>query len=206
MSKMISAVTGMEPAARCFGVSAAIDLTALPRCGVRGPNAYGMLRELGYAVPEQPNTAIVQESGELLARLSASEYLLLADREADTTAPFSGDSLKDAGRFYRLERFDTHAWFVLTGALCGELMAKLCGVDLRAESSPAGIVVQTSVARTNAIVIRQPMHGVDALSVLVDRSFAMYFREVLDDAMHEYGGQFIDGNVLSGLGDSRRAQ
>lgn len=194
MMESFNAVAGMEPAVRCFGISAAIDLTAWPRCGCRGPNAFAMLRDAEYDVPERANTAVLQENGELLARLSASEYLLLGNREADLddADAFTGNRLKDAERFYRLERFDSHAWFVLTGSRCGDLMAKLCGVDLQVEASPAGRVVQTSVARINAIVIRQPLQGVDALNLLFDRSYATYFSDVLRDAMREYGGEFID--------------
>jgi sarcosine oxidase, subunit gamma len=208
MGETISAVTGMEQAARCFPVSAALDLTHVPRCGLRGPNAHATLRELGYLVPDTPNAALVQANGELLARLSATEYLLLGDRGDRTigTHGFSGDRLQDGERRYRLERFETHAWFVLTGALSADLMAKLCGVDLRSDVAPAGRVVQTSVARTSAIVIRQPLHGVDALNVLIDRSFSTYFIEALEDAMQEFGGQFIGADVLLRSGDARRPQ
>lgn len=201
MSVAFEKITGMADAARCHGISAAFDLSDHPRAGCRGPNVQARLQALGYNVPGRANTAHVQRSGELLARLSATEFLLLGHRGAagQTFSSFSGDSLLDAERFYRLERFETHAWFVLTGARCAELMAKLCGVDLRIEAAPAGSVIQTSVARINAIVIRQPVHGVDSLNLLVDRSFRTYVGEVLRDAMNEFGGQFIDASLFGEL-------
>lgn len=199
MNEWMSKVTGMEQANQLIGVCAAADLTDFPRCGVRGPNSGEVLRHSGYVVPQKANTAIEQPSGEMLARLSSTEYLLLGARECQSplNIGFSGDQLQDQDRFYRLERFDSHAWFMVTGALSSQLLAKLCGVDLRLESNPLGSVVQTSVARTSAIVIRQSLGQIDSLNLLVDRSVRAYFRDVIDDAMREFGGRFIDVSMLS---------
>lgn len=54
---------------------------------------------------------------------------------------------------YLLPRQDSHAWMMLTGDYVSAIMAKLCGVDLSSEEFKPGQIVQTSVARINAIVL-----------------------------------------------------
>ena len=53
------------------------DLCNLPRFGLRGPAAASHLQGQGYVLPECPNQALRQPTGEWLLRLSQSEYLLL---------------------------------------------------------------------------------------------------------------------------------
>ncbi|WIX33948.1 hypothetical protein QO259_04580 [Salinicola sp. JS01] len=167
-----------------------IDLSALPRFGLRGPQAAAALTERGYRLPEAPNRCLVQGDGTRLARLSATEYLLLG-------------SLADAGRHvsetaqvwttpapgcYPLPRQDSHAWLALTGADGAAVMAKLCGVDLDAEVFRQGHIAQTSVARTDAIVIRDALGDTPCLHLLVDSASAAYLWPALLDAMQEFDG------------------
>ena len=53
------------------------DLTDLPRVGFRGSDSAGYLQAHGYHLPSLPNQALRQDDGGWVARLSASEYLLL---------------------------------------------------------------------------------------------------------------------------------
>ncbi|MCH2338996.1 MAG: sarcosine oxidase, partial [Pseudomonas sp.] len=90
---------------------------------------------------------------------------------------------------YLLPRQDSHAWLLLTGAHVSEVMAKLCGVDLRPQAFAPGSVAQTSAARISVIVIHAPIAELPALHIFCDRASACYFWDALLDAMAEFGGQ-----------------
>ncbi|MDR5886083.1 hypothetical protein [Vreelandella janggokensis] len=182
------------------------DLSALARGGLRGKKAATILSEYHYQVPAAPNQALRQEDGSLVAKLSASEYLLLgslADSGLDNSS-FADDGerisrdelawqaaerahrLPDA---YLLPRQDTHAWLALTGAHVSDVMAKLCGVDLSPEAFAPGHVAQTSVARANAIIINASQADLSCLYLLVDSASACYLWPILLDAMQEFEGK-----------------
>ena len=177
------------------------DLSALARVGLRGKKAATILSEYHYQLPAAPNQALSQEDGSLVARLSASEYLLLgnvADSSlADDVERISRDELawQEAGRAHRLPdayllpRQDTHAWLALTGAHASDVMAKLCGVDLSPKAFAPGHVAQTSVARANAIIINASQADLSCLYLLVDSASACYFWPILLDAMQEFEGK-----------------
>jgi len=179
-------MTSLNPIERC----ALIDLTDLPRVGFRGVDAAGWLRERGYALPEAPNQAVLSDDGTLVARLSQTEYFLLgslADRGQRIAAEEAGWQLGEE-RNYLLPRQDSHAWLQLSGQHCSAVMAKLCGVDLRAQAFPVGAVAQTSAARINVIVVNVGREAVPALQLLFDRASRAYFCEAMRDAMAEFEG------------------
>lgn len=177
---------------------ALIDLTNLARVGFRGAQAAEYLQARGYALPEAPNRALTQADGSHVARLSQTEYLLLG-------------SLRDAGRRiaqeeqewafseaanYLLPRQDSHAWLLLTGEHVSDVMAKLCGVDLRPAAFPPGSVAQTSAARINVIVINLGLGELPCFQILCDRASVSYFWDALLDAMAEFGGKPAGLDVL----------
>lgn len=167
------------------------DLSALARVGLRGRNAAALLGDYHYRLPSAPNQALPREDGSLVARLSASEYLLLGSL-ADEGKRLSRDaSAWQAKRqnCYVLPRQDTHAWLALTGQHASDVMAKLCGVDLAPPAFPPGQVAQTSVARVNAIVINASHADLACLYLLVDSASACYFWPALLDAMQEFKGK-----------------
>lgn len=175
--------------ARC----ALTDLSALARVGLRGKNAAAVLNGYHYRLPTTPNQALHQEDGSLVARLSASEYLLLgslADDGARITRDEAAWQAESQGS-YTLPRQDTHAWLALTGQHASDVMAKLCGVDLSPATFPAGKVAQTSVARINAIVINDGHANLPCLHLLVDSASACYFWPALLDAMQEFRGRAV---------------
>ncbi|HAW39022.1 MAG TPA: sarcosine oxidase [Pseudomonas sp.] len=170
---------------------ALIDLSNLARVGFRGNAAAEYLQTRGYRLPDRPNQAQPQEDGSLVARLSQSEYLLLGSlRDAGSRIQLeeAGWQLGDSAN-YLLPRQDSHAWLLLTGGHASEVMAKLCGVDLRAEAFPPGSVAQTSAARINAIVINAAQGELPCLQLLCDRASASYFWDALLDAMAEFDGR-----------------
>ncbi|MBN5495456.1 sarcosine oxidase [Pseudomonas aeruginosa] len=180
-------MTSLNTLERC----ALIDLTDLPRVGFRGVDSAAWLSERGYQLSEVPNRALPQADGALVARLSQTEYLLLgslADRGERIAAEEAGWQLTDLGN-YLLPRQDSHAWLQLSGQHVAEVMAKLCGVDLRPQAFPVGCVAQTSAARLNVILINAGSFDLPRLHILCDRASLEYFRGALLDAMDEFGGQ-----------------
>lgn len=189
-------MTSLNPIERC----ALIDLTDLPRVGFRGVDAAGWLQARGYSLPDAPNRAVVCDDGTLVARLSQTEYLLLgslADRGQRLAAEEADWQLSDQ-RNYLLPRQDSHAWVQLSGRHVAEVMAKLCGVDLRSEAFPVGSVAQTSVARLNAIVINAGTAELPRFHILCDRASLEYFQSAVLDAMGEFGGLPVSVETLLG--------
>lgn len=165
------------------------DLTDLPRVGFRGADSADYLRGRGFELPTAPNRAVTQPDGSLVARLSQTEYLLIAshlqdERIADEEARWEMDHQAN----YLLPRQDSHGCFQLSGEHLSAIMAKLCGVDLIAEAFGFGAVAQTSAARINVIVINSGSAQQPALHILFDRPSKAYFHEALVDAMQEFIG------------------
>lgn len=170
---------------------ALIDLTNLARVGFRGAAAAEYLTARGYQLPEAPNRALTQSDGSHVARLSQTEYLLLGSLR-DAGARIAAEEAAwqfGAAANYLLPRQDSHAWLLLTGEHIAAVMAKLCGVDLRAEAFPVGAVAQTSAARINVIVVNLPEGELPCFQILCDRASVSYFWDALLDAMAEFGGQ-----------------
>lgn len=164
------------------------DLSALARVGFRGRHAADVLQRQGYQLPDRPNQACWQVDGTLVARLSQTEYLLLA------TGQEAGKRLHEQEQTWRLSeracyllpRQDTHAWIGLQGGHLPEMMARLCAVDLSPQAFAPGSIAQTSVARATAIVINASRDDDIRFWLLVDYSLAAWYWDVLQDTAAEF--------------------
>lgn len=168
------------------------DLSPLPRSGFKGRETVAWLTARGVAVSDENNMTAVQEDGARAARLAPGEVLLLSDLAAKSKlcqrleSEWSPDSER---RSYPVPRADTNCWFLLIGRHCPEMLAKVCGVDLRGHKFRIGAIAQTSVARLNAIVIRDDLGEVPAYHLLTDSASAGYMWMCLLDAMAEFQGR-----------------
>ncbi|WP_069942771.1 sarcosine oxidase [Pseudomonas putida] len=182
-----------NPRAELLHTCALTDLTALARVGFRGADSAAYLQQRRYRLPTQPNQAVRQHDGSWVARLSQAEYLLLGSLADDgaRVADVEAEWVQDAQRNYLLPRQDSHAWLQLSGVHGSAVMAKLCGVDLRAGAFPVGAVAQTSVARINMIVLNVGRDERPALQLLFDRASLAYVCEAVLDAMGEFGGGMV---------------
>lgn len=173
------------------------DLSPFARTGFKGADTPDWLARQGLLLPETPNRAVVQSDGSVLARLSAGEFLLLGRPGATDGLVERLDAAwgwgEGAGLCFPLPRQDSHAWFYLRGDKVPEMMSKLCGVDLRRHVFADGAVAQTSVARLNAIVVRQ---GED-FHLLADSASAEYLWACVVDAMAEFGGSVAGAGPLA---------
>ncbi|WP_017346669.1 hypothetical protein [Pantoea sp. A4] len=192
-SPLAHLTAGLKPVSTTSGV-ALQDASLQARVGFRGRQAAGWLELHGYQVPVRANQATLQKDGSLVVRLSASEFMLLADSAASQQSVQqleAGWQLSDIA-CYLLPRQDTHAWLRLRGPDIAAMMAKLCAVDLSAAAFPAGAVAQTSVARANSIVVNATKPGESAeFWLLIDSSLAAWFWEACGDAMTEFAGQYL---------------
>ena len=189
---------GEAAAARHLGLA---DLSALPRCGFKGPGALEWLRGRGLGIGEDDNQAYPQEDGALVLRLAPTEALLLGDLEAraDFTALIAACTLDAAPGAYPVPRAAANAWFAIVGSEGAALLAKLCGVDLRPAKFSPGALAQTSIARLNGIVVRADLGRTPAWHLIADSASASYLWAVLTDAMAEFDGRPVGLAALSSI-------
>lgn len=186
-------------AARKLGIC---DLSLLRRHGLTGPGSRDWLRTHHYPFPNVPNTSTKLTNGDLLARLSEYEFMhmQLADLHEGIGNPgkevWHGDG---ESRAYPIPRGDSHCMFAVSGRSAAEMFSKLCAVDLRPENFLSGSVAQTSVARLDAIVMRDDIGRSCNFLLLTSTSAAEYLWECLVDAIDEYDGQPVGVEALRAL-------
>lgn len=186
---------GLGPLQQC----ALVDLTAVPRVGFRGADSAEYLLTRGFTLPDAPNRAVTQKDGSYVVRLSQTEFLILGSlqdrgqRIADEEARWEMDHRAN----YLLPREDSHGWLQLSGEFIAQVMAKLCGVDLRSQAFAPGAVAQTSAARINVIVINLGSVAMPVFQILFDRTSLEYFKGALMDAMQEFGGTVLGIEALA---------
>lgn len=173
---------------------ALVDLTAVPRVGFRGAQSAEYLSARGFELPDTPNRAVIQADGSQVARLSQTEYLILGSLKDNGRRIADEEARWELGHQanYLLPREDSHAWLRLSGICVAQVMAKLCGVDLRPQAFAPGAVAQTSAARINVIVINTGTAAQPAFHLLFDRMSLEYFKAAVLDAMAEFDGQLVE--------------
>lgn len=176
-----------------------VDLTNLARVGFRGLDAAQYLAAQGFTLPEKPNTLITQSDGSQVARLSATEYMILGGLQdfGERIAQLEKAWVMNDQLNYLLPRQDSHAWFQITGVYLAPIMAKICAVDLSPDVFTIGQVVQSSVARINAIIMNVSDEKTSKFNILCDRTMALYLWDVVLDAMQEFNGEVLGINALN---------
>ena len=167
------------------------DLSPLPRIGFKGKDTPIWLQQQGVQIPERANQARRQNDNSLVLRLSDDEHLILSDLDlsSDITTNLIQHWQLEPGRMcYHMPRSDTHCWFALSGEHTPEMLAKVCGVDMRLHTFEIGRIAQTSVARTNAVVVRCDLGETPVFYVLADSASADFLWMCLCDAMNEFNG------------------
>ena len=169
------------------------DLSALGRCGYKGPRALDWLRSQNVRIGEADNQAYRQDGGALAARLAPTEALLLGALDGSEPGPtFAAPaSAEPAPGVYRVPRASANAWMAGTGEAAAGRFAKVCGGDLRPARFADAALAQTSLARLNAIIIRDDKSTIPAYHVLADSAAAAYLWMSLRDAMEEFDGRAV---------------
>ena len=170
------------------------DLTVLPRIGFKGRRPLDWLAGNGVALERTPNRAFRQPAGGLVAVLAMTEVLVLGGLDGDeglVATLESAWSMATADGVFPVPRRDSYFWFAITGEHAAAMFAKICAVDLRPRRFAEFDVAQTSVARTNCVVIRRDMGDVPGYYLLGDGASAEYLWTCLLDAMAEFDGRAV---------------
>ena len=178
------------------------DLSPLPRIGFKGKDTPTWLRQQAVQIPERANQAHRQHDGSLVLRLSDDEHIILSDLDltSDIAKKLAQRWQIEPDRMcYHMPRADTHCWFALSGEQTPEMLAKVCGVDMRLHKFPVDRIAQTSVARTNAVVVRNDLGETPVFYVLADSASADFLWPCLCDAMKEYNGTPVGLAALRSL-------
>jgi len=180
--KLASADT--ERGSIAAGGNALVDLSLMPRFGLRGNNARRWLEDKGLPVPVV-NRAETRADGYWVARLGVTEFWVLATTGLAGQKELPVLTTPEPG-CYPVHCGESRAWFALAGEARCAVMAKLCSVDLRPMAFAPGTIVQTSVARVNAVIIFHQLSGAPVFSILSDTASAEYLWDVLQDAALEF--------------------
>ncbi len=165
-----------------------VDLSPLPRTGVKGPRAWSWLREQGWPVPERNNASLTTADGDHVLRLSDREALVAANPGGASVAITRLEATIPGDGVWHAPRRDSHCAFLLRGDDAVACLAKVCGIDFRPRHFPEGTIAQTSVARLNSVVCRIPGGDTPSFLILADTASAIWFWDNLLDAMDEFGG------------------
>ena len=181
---------------------ALVDCSALSRTGYKGPQAIDWLRVEGVQVGEENNRAWAQEDGSLAARLAPTEVLVLGPLSGADGVAAKLDaawSIALGNGAYRVPRADTNVWLRVAGQSAAAMFAKVCGIDLRTHKFGNGAIAQTSVARLNAIVVRDDLGPISSYHVLTDSASAGFMWSSLLDAMTEFDGRAVGLDAIRRL-------
>jgi len=184
-------VNGME-LPRAFGTrseASLSDVSALARCGCKGPGAAQWLAAQGLPVPGTYNSWNSTENG-IVARLAATEFFIEDSRpdfiEGLRTALGRG-ARAASGPCYPVMRED--AALVLSGPRANEVLLQTCSVDFASLDLAKQPLVMTSMIGVSVLVI--PRHcrkdGI-AYRIWCDPTFGPYLWRTLLDIVRELGG------------------
>ena len=194
----------LESAAARRGVSLC-DQTARGRLQVLGPAAAAVLAAV-YQVTELPAGRGAAAGAYRVYRLRDDLFFLstsagdegAAVREIETAA-------RDRGHFVTVTDM-THgrAEILVLGPTSPDLLRRVCGLDFDPAVFVGGRAAQSSVARTQQLIIRRDLGSVPAFSLMGARSVAAYLWETLMAAGREWGIAPIGRAGLQSLQEQAR--
>lgn len=162
-----------------------LDVSHLARLGARGRQAQGFFQSQALPIPEAPNLATLAAESLHLLRLSRNEFWLVATAaEHEPLLNAMESRLQKTAGLYRLYCQHSHGCFLLQGATAADLFARLCAVDLRPQAFAVGAIAQTSMARTNVVIVRLST-APEKFLILVDVGYAPYLWSALVDALQQ---------------------
>lgn len=174
------------------------DLSAKPRFGIKGPGTADWLTAQGLALPAINH--IGTHDGMRVLRLGTDDVLFLAEESAASLGRLTGRWREASGaRGYSAWREEGWVWLRLSGADAGDLMARLCAVDLRPDRFAPDRIAQTRVASIEAVVTADR----DGFDLLFDTALAAFFVRALDTAEIARQAVLGDGGDKPSAGHGR---
>jgi sarcosine oxidase subunit gamma len=170
------------------------DLSALLRCGFKGPSTAAWLSEQRLPIPPQPNAWLPLASGGLIARLGRMEFLIEDSVGAGECARVASQT-RTAGVYFVL-RQDVE--LALIGRRTADLLLQTCSVDFSSLELATRPTVVTSMAGIAVTVVPQWTAGEVRYRIWCDSTYGGYLWETLVKVARELGGGPIG---LEALGD-----
>ncbi|KGJ02648.1 sarcosine oxidase subunit gamma [Paracoccus halophilus] len=162
-----------------------LDLSPLPRLGLRGPGTSAWLAGQGCPLPETIHRSAGTE-GMTILRLGAEEVVILSDPLADpdrltrlqqdwqaTTGPKGFDAYRDEG----------WCWLCLSGPAISDALPLLTAIDTRPNAFGLGTVVQTRALHMDAVLVRTDRGGVPSVDILFDVASSGFAADFIADVL-----------------------
>lgn len=167
------------------------DVSALPKLGLKGPDAEHALTDRGIEVPGAIYESCRLAGGGWIVRTGANEFFLESGATDDSVALLASlDSAR--GRVFRIERQD--ATFLLAGSRASEVLAQTCGANVR--EAAAHRLMLTRVAGVSCGVFPQFFADAPGYRLWVDYSYAVFLWESLVEICESLDGRVIGAGCL----------
>lgn len=159
---------------------AIVDVSALPRYGLKGPGAIAWLGSIGITIPDRHNRWLDLPGGGLIGRLGHTEFFIEdgpTGNVVDTTVGRFGAGTPGV---YAVPHQD--AAIVLTGERTNEVLVQTCNINFGA-IEPRELVM-TSMVGVSVLVIPRD----NRIHIWCDPSFGPYLWRTLVAIVRELGG------------------
>ena len=160
-----------------------MDCTLLAKVLVLASTNGEVARALGVPF----GRAARDERGTLVVGSGPGEWLQLAPPGASAEVAGRVKGVSDGGLVSVLDATHGRALMRITGAKTVDLLAKVCGIDLSEEVTPAGAAFRSSVAKLVTDVVRDDLDGERSYLLHCERSTGQYLFDALIDAGDEFG-------------------
>ena len=168
-----------------------VNLSFIPRFGVKGAGAEAWLATQSIAVPDLPNSWTFLSKGGIIARLGTNEFLI----EDRTIAPqLTKACTFPPAKVYPILRQDLA--IALIGLQVNELLLQTCSFNFQALSITENPVILTSMAGVNVTVIPGVLQEQPFYRIWCDCTFGVYLWQTLNAIVSELGGGAIGNAAL----------
>ncbi len=166
-----------------------VDLSFIPRFGVKGAGAEAWLAMQSIVVPDRPNSWTFLSKGGIIACLGTNEFLV----EDRTIAPQLITACKSPpAKVYPVLRQDLA--IALMGTKVNELLLQTSSFNFQALNLAENPVILTSMVGVNVTVIPGILQGQPFYKIWCDGTFGAYVWETLLAVASKLDGSAI-GNV-----------
>ena len=164
------------------GAIGLIDVSAMARCGLKGPGAAEWFDRLGMPIPERHNRWTALDGGGLIARLGHTEFFVEDGPDGNVVDTIIGRFGAGVAGVYWVPHQD--AAIVLTGARANEVLVQTCNINFGAIDRADHELVMTSMAGVSVLAIPRE----NRFHVWCDSTFGPYLWRTLVEIVRESGG------------------
>lgn len=166
-----------------------LDLSPLPRLGLRGPGTSAWLAGQGCLPPETIHRSAEAE-GMTIVRLGAEEVVILSDplARSDRLARLRQDWQAATGpKGFDAYRDEGWCWFCLTGPAVHDALPLLTAIDTRPHAFGPGAVVQTRALHMDAVLVRNDRGETPGVDILFDVASSGFAVDFITDVLPGFG-------------------